>query len=141
MIQNPTDDIYRELYQEIRKRLGNSYDYKAHEPLIRSTYDNKGNEYIWDAFKSTHCNVENEIRRRFNVKVNQNKNFDLDESLNIYKIFYRWDRYERSYEIWVEDSRELYPEIYHTWVGNREDLRYELSELEKKYNVKAARYR
>ena len=80
VIKNPTDREYRELYNDIRKDLGSRYDYKTFEPLIRITYDDAGNEYIWDSRKSTHYSIENDIRKRFGVRVNQNKNFDLDES-------------------------------------------------------------
>ena len=79
VIKNPTDQEYRQLYQEIRKSLGDKYDYQSYEPLIRHTYDNQGNEYIWDSLDSIHYYIENAIKKKYGVKVNQNKNFDCEK--------------------------------------------------------------
>lgn len=79
VIQNPSDTEYRQFYSEIKKGLGARYDYRIHEPLVRYTYDDKGNYYIWNAFKSTHYGIEKEIKQRYNVRVHQGKLFDIDE--------------------------------------------------------------
>lgn len=79
VIQNPSDTEYRQFYSEIKKGLGVRYDYRIHEPLVRYTYDDKGNYYIWNAFKSTHYGIEKEIKQRYNVRVHQGKLFDIDE--------------------------------------------------------------
>ena len=54
-----------------------------------------------------------------------------------YTIYFRYDRHERSYEIWVEDNEtEFKEEVYHEWVGDRISLQYELKELSETYKTK-----
>ena len=68
--------------------------------------------------------------------------FLIESELNPYSIFYRWDKSQKAYEIWVEDSREkLYPEIFHDWIGDKISLNFEINQLEYQYKTKAKRYK
>ena len=71
VLKNPTDNEYRRLYNEQKKLHPNQ------SPLLRQTYGEFGNYYVWPAFDSTHYNVELYIYKNFGERTNQNKNYDL----------------------------------------------------------------
>lgn len=71
IIKNPTDSDYRKLGQESKKEFG--------ESLVRTTYDENDNRYIWKAYSSVHAPIENFLMRTTGLKVHQGKLFDLVE--------------------------------------------------------------
>lgn len=87
VLKNPSDSEYRQLYNEQRKLHPNTT-----EPLIRQTYGEFGNYYIWPAYDSAHYNVELYIYKNFGERTNQGKDYELfnhyylDESLNDNKL-------------------------------------------------------
>lgn len=74
IIKNPTRKMLRDLDKEQRELHPNIESY---EPVIRFTYGENDNEYIWPAYDATHYDVERYIYKTFNEKTNQNKNFKL----------------------------------------------------------------
>lgn len=72
VLKNPSDSEYRQLYKEQRKLHPNT-----NEPLIRQTFGEFGNYYIWPAYSSTHYSVELYIYKRFGERTNQNKDYDM----------------------------------------------------------------
>jgi phosphopantetheine adenylyltransferase len=67
VIKNPTIQDYQALKKEFRKE----YPERGDTPAIRTTFDNKGNKYIWLSPYAVHAVVEPQINRMFNVKTNQ----------------------------------------------------------------------
>ena len=74
IIQNPTDKEYRELIKEQRELYPNIPIY---EPVIRYTFGEFGNEYIWAANDCEHWTVERWIYKTLRERTNQGKNFEL----------------------------------------------------------------
>lgn len=72
VIQNPTDTEFRQMYKEQRELHPFVTD-----PLIRHTYGEFGNYYIWPAYDSTHYSIELYIYKTFGERTNQNKDYDL----------------------------------------------------------------
>lgn len=73
VIKNPTDKQWQDMLREQRKLHPNSIS----DPLIRYTYGEFGNYYIWPAYEKTHYDVEWFIYKNFNERCNQNRQFDL----------------------------------------------------------------
>lgn len=72
VLKNPSDSEYRQLYNEQRKLHPNT-----NEPLIRQTFGEFGNYYIWPAYDSTHYSIELYIYKKFGERTNQNKDYDI----------------------------------------------------------------
>jgi len=68
VVQNPTTDDYRAMSKQVREEFPNM---PADTPKVRSTYDKRGNQWIWPAHKALHQHVEPDIERRVKTKVNQ----------------------------------------------------------------------
>lgn len=71
VLKNPSDNEFRQLYKEQQKL------HPGQSPLLRQTYGEFGNYYVWPAFDSTHYNIELGIYKKFGERTNQNKNYDL----------------------------------------------------------------
>ncbi len=69
IIKNPSNNEIRQLTKEARKEFPQG----RNEPAIRTTYDEKGNEYIWRADKATHDDIETFIKKEFGLNANQNE--------------------------------------------------------------------
>ena len=110
VIQNPTDTEFRQMYKEQRELHPFVTD-----PLIRHTYGEFGNYYIWPAYDSTHYSIELYIYKTFGERTNQNKDYDLfnhyylDESLGY--------RTETAYGSGVRDLRSVL-EFEIVYLGN-----------------------
>ena len=74
IIKNPTRKMLRDLDKEQRELHPNIEPY---EPVIRFTYGENGNEYIWPAYDAMHDTVERYIYKTFGEKTNQSKSFEL----------------------------------------------------------------
>ena len=74
VLKNPSDRDYTQLEREQRRLHPNV---TAWEPLLRRTYGEKGNTYVWPAFDATHRDIEWELYKRYGERTNQGKNWDL----------------------------------------------------------------
>jgi hypothetical protein len=70
VIKNPTDSEYQQLSKEFRKEYPRA---PKDEIQIRTTYDEKGNKYIWRADNATHDTIEKHLQTVYGVKSSQNK--------------------------------------------------------------------
>lgn len=111
VIQNPTDDEYRQIYREQRKLHPNTTD-----PLIRQTYGEFGNYYIWPAYDNTHYGIELYIYKTFGERTNQNKDYDmfnhyyLDEAyLDADNKFYDYRTQDISNSSYIDVTRQEAP--------------------------------
>jgi hypothetical protein len=70
IIKNPNDKDY----EFIRNRFKALCPFAPKgEPYSRSTYDNKGNMYLWCSDDSMHRQVEKFLSEKFNVRCNQDE--------------------------------------------------------------------
>lgn len=74
VLKNPSDRDYTQLEREQRRLHPNV---AVWEPLLRRTYGEKGNTYVWPAFDATHRDIEWELYKRYGERTNQGKNWDL----------------------------------------------------------------
>jgi predicted ABC-type ATPase len=74
--KNPTDEQYREVFDRFKEEYPRA---PRGEPKIRTTYDEKGNTYIWMSGDAMHSSVESFLWRKYHLRANQNKMFDLGE--------------------------------------------------------------
>lgn len=74
VLKNPSDRDYTQLEREQRRLHPNVAMW---EPLLRRTYGEKGNTYVWPAFDATHRDIEWELYKRYGERTNQGKNWDL----------------------------------------------------------------
>ena len=69
VVQNPTDQEYRQMRDEVYQ------DYPwlrgTGEPVLRHTYDRKGNEYYWRADQAIHAQVEPYINEHYGTQTSQ----------------------------------------------------------------------
>jgi hypothetical protein len=69
VIKNPTNSEYQQLSKEFRKEYPRA---PKDEIQIRTTYDEKGNKYIWRADNATHDAIEKHLQTVYGVKASQN---------------------------------------------------------------------
>ena len=76
--QNPTDNELRDMIREVRKEFPKM---PKGDVTVRTTRDERGNQWVWKAHDGTHAQIEPGLSRKIGVDVDQNKDIPRHSDL------------------------------------------------------------